>query len=565
MARGVTISSGAIPHAGRLVAPLRDNTGARRGLVVFVAVAAAFALVGGQLVRLALNSAPHAQSSMTSPIATGIARPDLVDRKGRLLASDVEVMSLYADPLLVIDRDEVGEKLVRIFPDLDTTRLRQTLADRSRRFVWVRRGLSPETAQRVHNLGLPGLAFRTELRRAYPGGSSAGHVLGGVNIDNRGVAGIERWLDDNDLVDSVVAASPTSRRPVALSLDLGVQHALEVELATAVGTYEAAAAAGVVLNVASGEVLASASLPGVDPAVLDARNADAIDRVAGGTFELGSIFKLLTVAEALDAGRASSGSIVDVTEPLVVQNREIKDPHPAGRPLTVAEIFVKSSNVGAAKLALLGGADAQSEFLSRIGVTRPLATEIGAVAEPQVPKRWDELSAVTVSYGHGIAVAPLQFAATAAAMVNGGEFLQPTFLKRGPSEGEAPAKQRVVSEATSRALRELMQKNVAEPGGTGRRADAPGYRVGGKTGTAEIAKRGRYDGDAVIASFVAAFPIEQPKYLTLVMLFEPSRTAASHGEITAGQTAAPVTARLVSRIAPLLGVVPVSTARGPRP
>ncbi len=556
MRRGVTISPEAITRGGRVVpTPVLAVDASRRAAFVSLAMMAAFGVVGAQLVRLAVKGQPAVQSSMQSPIASGLARPDIVDRNGRLLASDVEAPSLFADPLLIADRDEVAEKLVRIFPDLDAKVLREALADRTRRFVWVRRGLSPQVAQRVHDLGLPGLAFRNELRRAYPAGRLAGHVLGGVNVDNRAVAGIERHLDDKALVDPVHHAAPTTRRPLALSVDLGVQHALEDELAQAMSTYRATAAAGLVLDVTTGEVLASGALPGVDPGIAaDVLVEERLDRISGGTYELGSIFKLLTIAEALDAKRVGPETMLDVTQPLKSGRFAIQDSHPAGRPLSVAEVFVKSSNVGAGMLALGAGPARQRQFLDSLGLTHVMRTELGGVAAPQIPQRWEEIETITVAYGHGIAVAPLQFAAAAAAMVNGGELIQPTFLKR---RADQPVeRRRVIAAETSAQLRELMARNVAEAGGTGKRADAAGFRVGGKTGTAEIATRGRYDRNAVISSFLAAFPIEAPRYLTLVMVFEPERTAASHGEITASQTAAPVTARLINRIAPQLGVWP---------
>ncbi|MFN3868284.1 MAG: peptidoglycan D,D-transpeptidase FtsI family protein [Hyphomicrobiaceae bacterium] len=557
MRRGVTITTEAIALGGRMV-PAGDRSRSSeiyRALVATIAVVLAFSAVGAQLVRLALTAAPQTVSNTSSPLATSVARPDLVDRNGRLLASDVEVMSLYADPSLVLDRDEVSEKLARIFPDLDTARVRELLADRTRRFVWLRRGLAPETAQRVHNLGLPGLSFRTELRRAYPGGELAGHLLGGVNVENRAIAGVERHLDDKGLIETVVSAAPSAARPVALSIDLGVQHTLEEELASAMATFEAAGAAGLVLDVTTGEVLASASRPGVDPARPEALlDQSRIDRIAGGTYELGSIFKLLTVAEAIEAGRVDDRSIVDVTRPLKSGRFDIKDLHPPGRSLTVTEVFTKSSNVGSAMLALGAGSDRQRAFLSSLGLLTVGRTEAGPIAAPQVPSRWAEIETITVSYGHGLAVAPLQFAAAAAALVNGGDLIQPTLLKRQP--GDTPERRRVISAATSSALARMMRANVAEAGGTGRRADVPGYRVGGKTGTAEIAVKGRYMGNSVISSFLGAFPMDRPRFLTLVLIFEPSRTRASDGEITAGHTAAPVTARLIGRIAPQLGVLP---------
>ncbi|MCB1505563.1 MAG: penicillin-binding protein 2 [Hyphomicrobiaceae bacterium] len=565
MGRSVTISSGLIPVAGKAT-PVPGPGGAvprypLRSAAMMAAVLAAFSVVGVQLVRLAGQGAGVPVAAISAPIATGTSRPDLVDRSGRLLAGDVELPSLFVDPLLVVDRDELVEKLRGVLPDLDEPGLRSALAEKGRRFHWVKRGLSPALAQRVHNLGLPGLAFRQELRRAYPGGHLAGHVLGGVNVDNRAVAGIERYLDEAQLVDPVVSVEPSSRVPVQLSLDMRVQHALEQELIEAKRTYRAQGAGGVVLDVETGEVIASSSLPFVDPSRLDQTMAGGvIDRIAGGTYELGSIFKLMTVAMALDSGRVTANTVLDLSQPLSAGRFEFKDHHGGARAMSVRDVFLKSSNVGAGTLALNEGTKRQKAFLASLGLADQIRTEAGPVAGPVVPGNWDRAETITVSFGHGIAVAPLQFAAAAAALVNGGEYVAPTLLKR--PAGAVVERRRVISEKTSAALREMMRANVAERGGTGERAATPGFAVGGKTGTAEIAVRGRYDRNAVIASFLAAFPIEKPRYVTLVMLFRPARTAASGGEITASRTAAPATRRLVGRIAPLLGLKPDATANG---
>jgi cell division protein FtsI (penicillin-binding protein 3) len=524
----------------------------RRGLCVTAAVALAFMTVGGQLVRLAAEGRPGVTLGVNEAIAKSFARPDLLDRNGRLLATDVAAPSLFADPALILGRDEAVEKLVQILPDLDEAELRRALADRSRRFVWVRRGLAPRTAQRIHDLGLPGLAFRRELRRAYPAGSLAGHMLGSVDVDNKGLAGFERYLDEAVGVEPVYGATPTDRPPVRLSLDLGVQHALEDELADATRRYRARGAAGLVLDVASGEVLAAASLPAVDPArpaeVLDPARRD---KLASGTYELGSIYKALTVAMALDAGLARLDTLIDVRVPLTAGRFVIKDLHPAPRPLSVADVFLHSSNVGAALLALQAGSERQREFLAAMGLTAPMRTELGPVAPPLLPERWERAQTITISYGHGLAVAPIQFAAAAAALVNGGHLVAPTFRRRDGGTGPG---RRVISAETSARVRELMRRNVTDRTGTGRRADVPGLRVGGKTGTAELPGRGGYQRSAVIASFLGAFPMEAPRYLTLVMLFEPKPTPETRGQVTAGVNAAPATGRLIARIAPLLGV-----------
>ncbi|WP_291006083.1 penicillin-binding protein 2 [Hyphomicrobium sp.] len=536
--------------------------GPLRTLIATLAMAVAFLAVGAQLVRLAMSSQGELSASLNETVAQSFARPDIVDRNGRLLATDVEAYSLFADPARVIDRDEVVEKLGVVFPDLDRTALRKDLSDRSRRFVWVRRGLAPRTAQAVHNLGLPGLDFRRELRRAYPGGKLAGHVLGYVNIDNKGVAGIERYVDEVVGVESVQGATLAERPPVRLSLDIGVQHAMEAELAGAVDRYQAKGAAGIVLDVTTGELLASASLPAVDPARPNmSLEPERLDKVAGSTFELGSVFKTLTLAMAIDRALASPETIIDVRNELKSGGFTIKDLHPLRRPLTVAEIFLHSSNVGAAMLALQAGPQRFEEFLRHMQLLDSMKTEAGSVAAPQLPPRWGEVETITASYGHGIAMAPLQFAAAASAIVNGGRKVIPTFVKPAADAGVAEIP--LISAATSEKMRVLLRRNVAEAAGTGKRAEVPGYLVGGKTGTAEIPGAGGYREKAVISSFLAAFPMDKPRYLVFVLLFEPKATKDTAGEVLASRNAAPTVARVISRIGPLLGMLPTqATAPG---
>jgi cell division protein FtsI (penicillin-binding protein 3) len=541
---------------GALARP-RAN-GPLRTLIAMIAVAVAFMAIGAQLVRLALPSQSEITSSLSETVSGSYARPDIVDRNGRLLASDVEAYSLFADPARVLDRDEVVEKLASVFPDFDGNGVRKDLFDRSRRFVWIRRGLSPRKAQQVHNLGLPGLDFRRELRRVYPGGTLAGHVLGSVNIDNRGVTGIERYVDESIGVDAVQSAMLTERAPVRLSLDLGVQHAVESELADAMRRFEAKGAAGLVLDANSGEVLASASFPEVDPArpttSLDTAHAD---KIAGSTFELGSVFKTVTLAMALEGGYAKLDTVLDVRQPLEVGRFTIRDLHPVGRPLSVAEVFVHSSNVGAAMLATRAGPQKLQAFLQQLGLLTPMQTEEGPIAVPQLPARWGQVETMTISYGHGLAVSPLQFAVAASALLNGGNKVSPTFLKRAPDLNHA--KVPLVSAATSERMRDLMRLNVTDPAGTGKRAAVPGYAIGGKTGTAEIPGPGGYREKAVISSFLAAFPIDKPKYLVFVLLFEPKPTHAAGGEVLAALNAAPTAGRIIARIGPLLGMTSAST------
>jgi cell division protein FtsI (penicillin-binding protein 3) len=517
----------------------------------------AFASVATQLLSLGLTRPAEITLAVAEPVATSFSRPDIIDRNGRLLATDVEAPSVFADPAIILDRDEVVEKLVTVLPDLDADDLRRVLSDKTRRFVWIRRGVSPSVAQRIHDLGLPGLSFRPELRRAYPVGELAGHVIGSVNVDNKGTAGIERFIDEQVGVDAVHSATLSTRAPVRLSLDLGVQHSLEDELDTAVRRFHTRGAAGLVLDIKTGEILASASLPRVDPGRSQA-GADplVIDKISAGTFELGSVFKTLTVAMALDEGLVTPNSVLDVREPLQAGRYTITDFHGAGRPLSVAEIFTHSSNVGAGMLALQAGPDRMTAFLGKLGLLQTMSTEAGMISVPQLPARWDRTELITVSYGHGLAVAPLQFSAAAAALFNNGDRMEPTYLKAQP--GKRPAARKLVTPETSRQMARLFRLNVMDADGTGKRADVPGYRVGGKTGTADLASGGGYESKAVISSFLGAFPMDDPRYLTFVLLFEPKGIAETGGQRTASTNAAPVTGRLIARIAAQLGVEPLT-------
>jgi cell division protein FtsI (penicillin-binding protein 3) len=534
-----------------------------RAVLALAAVVLGFAAVGIQLLRLGLTggSARARIAFSEAPISTW-ARPDIVDRNGRLMATDRVVSSLYADPPLIRNVAEAIEKVVAVLPGLTSAELRKALADRSRRFAWVARGLAPEEAQALQELGLPGLGLRPELRRSYPLGPLAGHLLGTVGTDNRGLAGIERMLDETGLVEPARGAERSAARPVRLALDLGVQHAVAEELRRGLKQYGAGAAAALVLDARTGEIVAAVSLPELDPnRPAELLDPARLDRLTAGTFELGSVYKILTIALALECGIADLDTILDVRQPLHAGPHVIKDPYPQGRPLTVREVFLYSSNVGAGMLALQVGSERQRAFLSKLGLLEPMRTEAGPVASPQLPSGWGRAETITIAYGHGLAVAPLQFAAAAASVVNGGRKLAPTFLPRPEASPETSAAapepgERVVEASTSTGMRELMRLGVTHAAGTGKRAEAEGYGVGGKTGTAELPGRGGYREKAVISSFLGAFPMDAPRYVTLVLLFEPQGNAETGGRITAGVNAAPVTARVVERIAPLLGVLP---------
>lgn len=528
----------------------------RRVLVAWLGLILSFGLVAGQLGRLAVQGQGVTTSAPIQSIGATLSRPDIVDRRGRLLATDIAAPSIFADPSAILDLDETVESLASVLKGLDQKRLRKELADRAKHFVWVRRAVHPGDAKLVHELGLPGVFQREELHRVYPAAELTGHVLGFTDIDNRGQAGIERMIDEKGLTEPAGLALTRVRAPVGLSLDLSVQLGLNEVLSGAMADYQATGAAGIVLDVETGEVLAQTSLPdfaaGQAKAAQDQKRAD---RIAGGTYELGSVFKTLTLAMAYDAGTARADKQYDATRPLKVSRFTIDDLHPERRWLTPEEVLLFSSNIGAAQMALEVGEAGQRQFLKRLGLLDPLTTELGVTPAPQVPKQWGKASVVTISYGHGLAVTPLQFAAAIAAIANGGKRVTPTYLRRDGAVTDGPRV--LLRKATSKELLRILRLNVTDARGTGGRAKVEGYAIGGKTGTADIAGSGGYGGSGVVTSFVAVFPAGEPRYVTYLMLFEPKATEASSGQRTAGMNAGPATAKLIERIAPLLGLAPV--------
>ena len=522
-----------------------------------IAVAGAlFALVAGKAAWLSLGPGEEARPKVVRK--AHIPRPDIVDRNGTLLAADIPFASIFAEPYRMIDVDEAVDKLTRVLPGLDPDRLRRQLSDRRRKFVWIRRQVDPDLEQKVLDLGIPGVRVMKEKRRVYPMGRLTAHVVGFVNIDSKGLAGIERFLDGEGALytASLLKESGNEASPAVLSIDVRVQHALRAELERAMERYKAIGAGGLVMDVRTGEVLALVSLPDFNPNSRDRREAlrkDRLNRMTAGVFELGSVIKAVTFAMALEAGTATLEKSYDARFPLQIGRQRIRDYHAQRRWLTVPEIFIHSSNIGTAKMALEVGLERHRAFLQKVGLFSRLKTELPEAARPLLPKRWTTVTSATASFGHGFAVQPLQGAAVIAALVNGGVMIPPTFLKRDPEAAQA-LDRRIISEATSRKMRYLFRLNAIK--GTARRAAAPGWRVGGKTGTAEKVINGRYSKDHRLTSFIGAFPMDDPKYLVLVMLDDPRPTPETKGFATSGWNAVPTAGRVVARIAPILGVQP---------
>jgi cell division protein FtsI (penicillin-binding protein 3) len=517
-----------------------------------LAFALSFFAIAVRLVTLGF-AAVEPGSGGLHDISTTVHRPDILDRNGRLLATDIKGATLYADPAKVIDRDELVEQVASVLPDINTAELREKLKN-GKRFVPIKRELTPKQQAEIYELGQAGLGFIEEYRRVYPMGATASHVVGHVNVDNKGLAGIEKFIDDNPQLAMSAPENAVGGEAVTLSLDLGVQHVLREELVNAMTTYRAKAAAGVVIDVSSGEVVAMVSLPDYDPNYREqALDKDRLNRMISGVYELGSVFKVFTLAGALDGGSATMRSSYDASQPIRVGRFTIEDFHGKKRRLTVPEIFIYSSNIGAAKAALDLGIERHKAFLGKLGMLGRLSTEIGETAEPLIPSPWGRLNTITIAYGHGLSITPLQLATATLPLVNGGFAVNPTFLPRSRAAGlkQSPS---VLKPATSHSMLQLMRLNVLK--GTGKRAEAEGYRVGGKTGTAEKVVGRSYEGSALLNSFLATFPTDAPEYVVLVTIDEPKRVPESHNEATAGVNAAPTVGKIVARIAPILGVAP---------
>ncbi|HEY6335723.1 MAG TPA: penicillin-binding protein 2 [Alphaproteobacteria bacterium] len=506
----------------------------------------AFAVVAFRLVDVTVFNQPKEPSSDRAERATRLPleRADIVDRNGVLLATSLETASLYADPKEIHDPADTARQLVRVLPELKAKEIVEKL-NAERRFVWLQRNLSPRQEYEVNRLGLPGLYFQREDRRVYPHGVLTGQVVGFTNVDNHGMAGIERHFDET---------LSKGGAPLVLSLDLRVQHVLREELALGLVEYQAAAAGGAVLDARTGEVLAMVSLPDFDAnKASEASDDERFNRMTLGVYEMGSIFKVFTAAMALETGSSKLTSSYDASHPIQVARFTINDYHNMRRALTVPEIFMYSSNIGAARMALEFGGVVQHQFLDRLGLLSPTKLEIDELGVPAFPAQWRPINTMTIAFGHGVSVEPIQVAAASAAVVNGGILHDATLLKRRAGEGASGV--RVISEETSDEMRRLMRLVVTD--GTAKEGSIPGYLLGGKTGTAEKASLHGYAKKALLSSFVGAFPMTNPKYVVLAFYDEPHATKQTHGYATGGWTAVPVVNRVVQRIAPILGVMPI--------
>lgn len=535
----------------------------RRLKLVVLIFLVGFGWVGLRMGQLAASTPEEPRRAEAAP-AILAQRADITDRNGRILATNLVTHALYAQPQQLIDPQGTAAKLAQIFPDLDAQSLEKDFTG-PRKFLWIKKKISPEQMQAVHDIGDPGLLFGPREMRLYPNGRLAAHVLGGARFGAQdvaaaeivGIAGVEKafdgWLRDPDNLGA----------PLVLSIDLTVQQAVEEILAGGMKLMNAKGATAVVLEVRTGEVVAMASLPDFDPndrpAPLtkgDAADSPLFNRAVQGLYELGSTFKIFAVAQALELGLVNPETMIDTKSPMTWGRFKIRDFHNYGPALSTTDVIVESSNVGTARIALMIGGERQKAFLERFGFlsATPLELSEAATGRPILPPKWGEISSMTVGYGHGLAASPLHLASAYATIANGGVRLAPTLVHRAtPPEGE-----RVMSAQAAAQSLAMMRAVVTR--GTASFADVKGYEVAGKTGTADKVKPGGgYYEDKVIATFASAFPASDPKYVLVLSLDEPVTFAAAETRRTAGWTAVPVAAEVIRRIAPLLGLRPAQT------
>lgn len=542
-------------NASKLVGERSSSFDLARGRLVLLSglFVLAYMMLAARAIDLTLIQAAISDNTEASkvseykpPAPVAIRRADITDRNGELLATTLKTSTLYADPELISSKKATAEGLAKIFPGTSYGDLLQKLQSETR-FVRLRRDLTPAEQYAVLELGEPGLAFQDEDRRVYPQGELTSHLVGYSSVDRQGLGGVERsfnnYLNDGDAL--------------RLTVDIRLQHALRRELKKAMKDFNAIGASGVIMDARNGEMLAGVSLPDFDPnESIDLKKENdqkkVFNRLTLGTYELGSVFKVFSTAAFLETHDVPLSTTFDASQPLKIGKFKINDYHAKNRVMTIPEIFMHSSNIGTALMGEATGGERLKKFYDDFGLLQPLEFEIHEVGKPQVPSPWREINTVTASYGHGITTTPLQVASAVSTIVNGGTLVQPHLVM---NEDETRAgDERIISEKTAHRMRQLMRLVVTD--GTGSKADVEGYNVGGKTGTAEKNEGGRYQKNKLISSFVAAFPIEDPRYVVYIVVDEPKGNKESYNYATAGWVAAPAASRVITSMASILGIPP---------
>ncbi|ESY79739.1 cell division protein [Mesorhizobium sp. LNHC221B00] len=547
--RARTVEDGSIVVEGARKAT--GGKGKARIVMTMAVFFGIFSVISGRLVYLGFQT-PDLSGGPQSRVTA--SRPDIVDRNGEVLATDIKTASLFAEPRRIVDADEAIEKLSTVLPEIDYEQTYHKLKSGAG-FVWLQRQLTPKQQADIMQLGIPGFGFRTEKRRFYPSGETSSYIVGLTNIDNQGISGMEKYIDEQGLSDLQASGLAVAKdlKPVKLSIDLRIQHVVRDEIAAGLERYRAMGAGAVVLNVKTGEVVAMASVPDFDPNnPYNAQEKDRLNRMSAGLYEMGSTFKSFTSAMALDSGKATMASRFDASHPIRVGHQAIHDFHGKNRVLSLPEVFLYSSNIGSAREAELVGIAGHREFLHRLGILDKMQTELPEVARPTEPKVWKQVNSFTIAFGHGVSTTPLQAAVGCAALMNGGYLMEPTFLVRSEQEAMATAK-KVVNDKTVEGMRYLYTLNAEK--GSARNARVPGYRVGGKTGTAEKVINGRYSKDLNFNTFVAAFPMDDPQYLVFTIADAPHPEKPGMTDVAAAN-AGVIAGNIIRRSAAMLGVKP---------
>ncbi|MFN7113786.1 MAG: peptidoglycan D,D-transpeptidase FtsI family protein [Alphaproteobacteria bacterium] len=550
MRRGAADSSSISGHQAKLL-------GQAKARLAFITVVfmLGYLAVGLRLADLTLlRDVESAAAETGAPLrkAAAALRGTITDRNGELMATSLRMSSVYADATLVADAPALARQLAKILPEEKEKDILAKLTSK-RKFVWIARNITPRQVQAINTLGEPSLGFQDEQKRIYPHGRLTAHILGYTDVDGIGIAGIERGYEK---------ALREGEDDLRLSIDLRIQHLLHRELSAAVRKFSAKAAVGIVMDVQSGEILAMVSLPDFDPYhPAQASDEQKFNRATLGVFEMGSTMKLFPVAAALEAGQASFATTYDAREPIRFGRHTINDFHAKRRVMTLPEVFIHSSNIGTAKMAQSLGETGLRDFYKKLGFLERAPLDLPERGAPLYPRHWREIHTLTASYGHGIAISPVHLARATAALSNGGILVDPVMTLDSTPRRNArePQGTRVVKPETSRRVRDLLELVVV--GGTGGKAAAEGYGVGGKTGTADKTQGKGYSKNARLSSFIGVFPIEAPRYTVLAIIDEPQPTKDTHGYATGGWTAAPVVGRVIEQMAPLYGIAPHS---GPR-
>lgn len=512
----------------------------KRTFVVISVFIFAFLVLIARLAQVMIFNGNDDENSLYTNAPTIAFRADIVDRNNNIIATSLPTVSLYACPHEMIDFDEAAEKTCAVFKDIEKEKFLRRLK-KAKKFLWVKRNLSPTQEQEILNQGIPGFHFLKTEKRVYPDKNLLSHVIGGTDIDNNGIAGIEKVFDET---------LKSSTQPISLSIDLNIQHAVHDELQKAIDEFRAKGGAAIVMKIKTGEIFSLVSLPDFDPNRNENPNSrERFNMATSSAIEPGSSAKIINTAMALETKKITPFSQYDARFPIKIGRFTIHDFHGRGTHLSVEEILKYSSNIGSAKIALDVGRNYQKSFFKKVGLLDTVACELVETQKPLYPKNWGEVNSMTIAFGHGIALSPLHLITVISGMLNDGMKNNPTLLKKN----SAPSGERIISEKTAKQIAILMRLNVTE--GANKKAEVKGYCVGGKSGTAEKLNRGKYSKTANYTGFIGAFPMPNPEYSVYVVLDEPQATKKTHGFRTAGWIAAPTAANIIQRIGPMLNVI----------